>query len=173
MNCCHHYQFVPGNEQVFSADVTRIRYGSGVLKELGQEARALGIKRAAVYTDSRIRSLPLFEEAVAALRAEGIEAVIYDEVRVEPTDVSFKEAARFATGSAFDGFISIGGGSVIDTAKAANLYSSCRATSWTTSMRRSVAALLSLDRSVLTLRVQLLQGREVRVPALLYLIFWR
>ena len=64
MNCCHHYQFVPGNEQVFSADVTRIRYGSGVLKELGQEARALGIKRAAVYTDSRIRSLPLFEEAV-------------------------------------------------------------------------------------------------------------
>jgi hydroxyacid-oxoacid transhydrogenase len=125
MNCCHHYQFTPGNEQVFSADVTRIRYGCGVLKELGQEARALGIKRAAVYTDSRIRSLPLFEEAVAALRAEGIEAVIYDEVRVEPTDVSFKEAARFATGSAFDGFISIGGGSVIDTAKAANLYSSC------------------------------------------------
>ena len=125
MNCCHYYQFIPGNEQVFSADVTRIRYGCGVLKELGQEARALGIKRAAVYTDSRIRSLPLFDEAVAALRAEGIEAVIYDEVRVEPTDVSFKEAARFAKSSAFDGFISIGGGSVIDTAKAANLYSSC------------------------------------------------
>ena len=60
MNCCHYYQFITGNEQVFSADVTRIRYGSGVLKELGQEARALGIKRAAVYTDSRIRSLPLF-----------------------------------------------------------------------------------------------------------------
>ncbi|MEC9079480.1 MAG: iron-containing alcohol dehydrogenase, partial [Pseudomonadota bacterium] len=125
MNCCHYYQFIPGNEQVFSADVTRIRYGCGVLKELGQEAGALGIKRVAVYTDSRIRSLPLFDEAVAALRAEGIEAVIYDEVRVEPTDVSFKEAARFAKSSTFDGFISIGGGSVIDTAKAANLYSSC------------------------------------------------
>jgi len=125
MNCCHHYQFVPGNEQVFSADVTRIRYGSGVLRELGQETQALGIKRAAVYTDSRIRSLPLFEEALAALRSEGIEAVIYDEVRVEPTDVSFKEAVRFANSSTFDGFISIGGGSVMDTAKAANLYSSC------------------------------------------------
>ena len=125
MNCCHHYQFIPGNEQVFSADVTRIRYGSGVLRELGQEARALGIKRAAVYTDSRISSLALFEEAHAALRSEGIEAVIYDEVRVEPTDVSFKEAVRFAKSSTFDGFLSIGGGSVIDTAKAANLYSSC------------------------------------------------
>jgi len=123
MNCCHHYQFVPGNEQVFSADVTRIRYGCGVLGELGQEARALGIQRAAVYTDSRVASLPLFEEAVAALRHEGIETVVYDEVRVEPTDASFKDAAAFASSSAFDGFISIGGGSVIDTAKAANLYS--------------------------------------------------
>ena len=123
MNCCHHYQFVPGNEQVFSADVTRIRYGCGVLGELGQEAETLGIRRAAVYTDTRVASLPLFEEAVAALRHEGIEAVVYDDVRVEPTDASFKDAAAFASGGHFDGFISIGGGSVIDTAKAANLYS--------------------------------------------------
>ncbi|MGE4660200.1 MAG: hydroxyacid-oxoacid transhydrogenase [Arenicellales bacterium] len=123
MNCCHHYQFVPGNEQVFSADVTRIRYGCGVLGELGQEAATLGIRRAAVYTDARVASLPLFEEAIDALRHEGIEAVVYDEVRVEPTDASFKDAAVFASGGDFDGFISIGGGSVIDTAKAANLYS--------------------------------------------------
>ncbi len=123
MNCCHHYQFIPGNEQVFSADVTRIRYGCGVLEELGQEARALGIRQAAVYTDSRVASLPLFGQALDALRREGIEAVVYDEVRVEPTDLSFKDAAAFARSSAFDGFISIGGGSVIDTAKAANLYS--------------------------------------------------
>ncbi|MBT5226246.1 MAG: iron-containing alcohol dehydrogenase [Proteobacteria bacterium] len=125
MNCCHHYQFTPGNEQVFSADVTRIRYGHGVLQELGQEARALGIRRAAVYTDRLVASLPLFQEAVEALRREGIETVIYDEVRVEPTDISFKDAAAFANSSTFDGFVSIGGGSVIDTAKAANLYSTC------------------------------------------------
>ena len=68
MNCCHHYQFTLGNEQVFSADVTRIRYGHGVLQELGQEARALGIRRAAVYTDPQVASLPLFQEAVEALR---------------------------------------------------------------------------------------------------------
>ena len=125
MNCCHHYQFTPGNEQVFSADVTRIRYGCGVLQELGQEARALGIRRAAVYTDRLVASLPLFQEAVEALRCEGVEAIIYDEVRVEPTDISFKDAAVFAKSSAFDGFVSIGGGSVIDTTKAANLYSTC------------------------------------------------
>jgi len=44
-------------------------------------------------------------------------------VQVEPTDGSFQDAARFATEGRFDGFVSVGGGSVIDTCKAANLYS--------------------------------------------------
>ena len=38
------------------------------------------------------------------------------------TDTSFKEATRFASEAKVDGYISLGGGSVIDTAKAANLY---------------------------------------------------
>jgi len=43
-------------------------------------------------------------------------------VRVEPTDASLQDAARFARESAVDGFVSVGGGSVMDTCKAANLY---------------------------------------------------
>ena len=49
--------------------------------------------------------------------------MLFDEVEVEPTDESFKAAIEFATEGNFDGFISVGGGSSIDTAKAANLYS--------------------------------------------------
>ena len=59
---------------------------------------------------------------LAALRAEGLDAVLYDRVRIEPTDVSFKEAIRFASAGHFDGYVAVGGGSVMDTAKAANLY---------------------------------------------------
>ncbi|MGI9255009.1 MAG: hydroxyacid-oxoacid transhydrogenase, partial [Thermomicrobiales bacterium] len=55
--------------------------------------------------------------------AAGIDAVLYSRTRVEPTDTSFKEAAAFAADGGFDGFVAVGGGSVIDTAKAANLYS--------------------------------------------------
>jgi hydroxyacid-oxoacid transhydrogenase len=57
-----------------------------------------------------------------ALRGERIDAVLYDEVRVEPTDGTFMAAAAFASEGAFDGYVAVGGGSVMDTAKAANLY---------------------------------------------------
>ena len=43
---------------------------------------------------------------------------------MEPTDVSFREASDFAKAHSIDAFLAVGGGSVIDTAKAANLYSS-------------------------------------------------
>jgi hydroxyacid-oxoacid transhydrogenase len=60
--------------------------------------------------------------ALASLRAEGIDAVVFDRARVEPTDASFIEAIEFAVDGGFDGYVAVGGGSSIDTAKAANLY---------------------------------------------------
>jgi hydroxyacid-oxoacid transhydrogenase len=67
------------------------------------------------------------EEAVIvtleSLKEKNIDGVLYDEVRIEPTDGSMKEAIQFAVNGKFDGFIGVGGGSSIDTAKAANLYS--------------------------------------------------
>ncbi|MBD5634177.1 MAG: iron-containing alcohol dehydrogenase, partial [Candidatus Eremiobacteraeota bacterium] len=60
---------------------------------------------------------------LASIRATGLDVAVYAESRVEPTDASFAAAAAFATEGRFDGFVSVGGGSSIDTAKAANLYS--------------------------------------------------
>ena len=57
-----------------------------------------------------------------ALRTAGIDAVLFDQVRVEPTDESFLDAIAFAVDGRFDGYVAVGGGSSIDTAKAANLY---------------------------------------------------
>ncbi len=123
MGCCHHY-FEPteGGDTAFSVDASSITFGRGCLAEAGDVARALGIGRIALMTDKGLRRLPFVEKVEAALKAAGIDVVIFDEVRVEPTDVSFQAATRFAVESRVDGFISVGGGSVIDTAKAANLY---------------------------------------------------
>jgi alcohol dehydrogenase class IV len=122
MPCCQGYPFVEGGERAFEVDTSRIRYGSGVTGEAGEDLRALGVRRAAVFTDPGVRVLEAFSNACASLRRAGVDFDVYDRVRIEPTDVSFLDAAAFARDGNFDGFLSIGGGSTIDTAKAANLY---------------------------------------------------
>ncbi|MCP4249854.1 MAG: iron-containing alcohol dehydrogenase, partial [bacterium] len=58
-----------------------------------------------------------------SLEREKVEFSLFDRSRVEPTDGSFREAIPFAQSEPFDAFVAVGGGSSIDTAKAANLYS--------------------------------------------------
>jgi len=124
MTCCHHYDFIDGNEHVFAVDPTAIRFGRGALAEIGHDARELGLKRVALFTDRGVAGLEAVATVTSTLRAFDVDVVIYDEVRVEPTDKSFQAATRFATEGRFDGYVSVGGGSVIDTCKAANLYAS-------------------------------------------------
>jgi hydroxyacid-oxoacid transhydrogenase len=76
-----------------------------------------------VLTDPNLSNSEPLYLAIESLRAEGINTILFDQVRIEPTDVSFKEAIRFAANGGFDGFVGVGGGSTIDTAKVANLYS--------------------------------------------------
>ena len=122
MVCCHHAP-VEGRESAFSVDRNAVTFGRGALEELGPWARALGLSRVAVLTDPRVAALEPFGRGLSSLRGAGVDIALYDEVEIEPTDRSFQAAAEFAVDARVDGFASIGGGSVIDTTKAANLYS--------------------------------------------------
>jgi alcohol dehydrogenase class IV len=74
-----------------------------------------------LVTDPGVAALGHPERIKKLLEAEGIEVVLYDRARVEPTIDSFQDAADFALEHEVDGFVSVGGGSSIDTAKVANL----------------------------------------------------
>jgi hydroxyacid-oxoacid transhydrogenase len=121
MVCCH-YVPLEGRESAFAVDRNQITFGRGALEEVGPWVKALGLSRVAVLTDPRVGALEPFGRALSALRAAGADVALYAEVKVEPTDRSILDAARFAVEAKVDGFVSIGGGSVIDTTKAANLY---------------------------------------------------
>lgn len=110
------------HETAFTMDTSSIKYGPGVTREVGYDMRKLGAKRVMVVTDARLATGESVATVLAALRAAGIDAVLYDQTRVEPTDISFLHAIAFATQGNFDGYVAVGGGSVMDTAKAANLY---------------------------------------------------
>lgn len=109
-------------ETRFTMDTSSIKFGPGATGEVGADMARYGARRVMVVTDPRLAGGESVATALAALRREGIDAVLYDRVRVEPTDRSFMEAVEFATAGGFDGYVAVGGGSVMDTAKAANLY---------------------------------------------------
>ena len=109
-------------ETAFTIDTSSIKYGPGVTREVGHDMRRLGAQRVMVLTDAQLAQGAAVDTAVAALKAAGIDAVLFDQVRVEPTSSSFLQAIEFASRGKFDGYLAVGGGSVIDTAKAANLY---------------------------------------------------
>jgi alcohol dehydrogenase class IV len=121
MSCCH-YTLTPGNEAAFSVDASAITFGPGVLAEAGEQLRSLGCNRVALFTDATLARLEPVDAVRRSLSAAGVDTVVYADVHVEPTDVSFGAAAEFARQGRFDGYISVGGGSVIDTCKAAMLY---------------------------------------------------
>ena len=93
MSCCHYQPTGDGLETAFTVDASRITFGRGCLQELGDRASALGMTRVALFSDPGVAKLEVFDTAHRSLRAAGIDVVEYTDVRVEPTDESFKRAA--------------------------------------------------------------------------------
>jgi len=110
------------HETAFEMAAASVRFGAGVTREVGMELVDLGVRTALVVTDPRLARLTPVATVLTALDEAQVKVVLYDGVRVEPTDTSFCDAIRFAAGHSIDGIVAVGGGSVIDTAKAVNLY---------------------------------------------------
>src|SRR5436305_10327018 len=111
------------SEYAFELASSSIRFGAGVTREIRIDLAEMKAKRVMVLTDPNLARLAPVATTVESLRDNRISFALFDRVRVEPTDVSFKDAIEFATQGGFDAFVAVGGGSTIDTAKAANLYS--------------------------------------------------
>ena len=111
------------NETAFEMATASVRFGPGVTREVGMDVADMGAHRVMVVTDRNLSKLPPVATALESLEQAKVELALFDRARVEPTDVSFKEAIEFAQADSFDAFVAVGGGSAIDTAKVANLYS--------------------------------------------------
>ena len=110
-------------DTAFQISASAIRFGPGTTREVGLDLKALGARRVLVVQDPALATLPTGDAVREALRAARLDHDVFDEVSVEPTDASFQRAAEVARSGQFDAFLAVGGGSTIDTAKAANLYS--------------------------------------------------
>jgi alcohol dehydrogenase class IV len=122
MGCCHHFAPTEGGASSFTVEMPRVTFGRGCLSELGERAAGLGLKRVALFTDPFLRDGLQMAIATQALRRSGLDHAIFDAIRIEPDQHCVDEASRFLREGGFDGVVSVGGGSVMDTAKAAMLY---------------------------------------------------
>jgi len=110
-------------ETIIRVSSSNIKYGFGATKEIGFDMKDLRATKVMVVTDRNLAEKEVVKVVIKALEDEGIETVLYRDTRIEPTDISMLEAIDFATSGKFDGFVAVGGGSSMDTAKTANLYS--------------------------------------------------
>jgi alcohol dehydrogenase class IV len=112
------------HESVFTLEATPVKFGPGAAADAGWELKRLGVRRALLVTDPGVAAAGHADRVRESIEAEGIEVVVYDESRVEPTLESLEHASDAARDAAVDGFVSVGGGSAMDTAKVANLVNS-------------------------------------------------
>ncbi|XP_058065215.1 probable hydroxyacid-oxoacid transhydrogenase, mitochondrial [Anopheles bellator] len=116
----------PEKEYAFEMSSSTIRYGPGVTRELGYDLANLNAKNVCVVTDRNVMGLASVKQGLNSMARAGVSTVLFTDVRIEPTNESLQVAIDFARQHSFDAFVAIGGGSVIDTCKAANLYSADR-----------------------------------------------
>jgi hydroxyacid-oxoacid transhydrogenase len=112
-------------ETAFTWGGPAIKFGVGALDEIGYDVARLGPERVLIVTDAGVAATGLPDKVRGQLLDAGLKAEVYDGAHVEPTDVSLAEAARAAAGEDWDGYVAVGGGSAIDTAKAINLLTAC------------------------------------------------
>ena len=60
---------------------TAIKYGAGRIKELAEFCKANGIKRPLVVTDKGLAAMPMVAEIMADLKAAGLKAALFADVR--------------------------------------------------------------------------------------------
>ena len=114
---------VPSNpESVFTYGAPLLKFGTGSSAEIGYDLSEYGARRVLVVTDPGVAATGAPQRIAEQMKAYGVEAEVFDGVRVEPTDAGMREAIAYARDSGpWDAFVAVGGGSSIDTAKAINL----------------------------------------------------
>ncbi len=112
----------PATDTAFQILASNCRFGQGITHEVGLDLVDLGAQRVLLVIDPAIRPLATGSTVQQSLEDARLDFAIFDQIEIEPTDGSFLAASKFATDGRFDAIVAVGGGSTIDTAKAANVF---------------------------------------------------
>lgn len=93
-------------------------FGRGRVAELGSIAKTYGKKALIVTGKGSTKKSGLLDRAVKYLEEAGLESVLFDNVSQNPLTTTAMEGAEFAKENGCDVVVALGGGSIMDCAKA-------------------------------------------------------
>ncbi len=98
--------------------------GVGCSKEVGEQAKGLGFKKALIVTDAGLAKLGVADQIGSYLKAAGVDYVVYDGAEPNPTDKNVRDGVKVWKDNNIDSLISLGGGSSHDCGKGIGLMMS-------------------------------------------------
>lgn len=110
-----------GAATTFTFDTARVVFGADSSAETGEHLRLIGVTRALLVCDPFVTASGLAARLQKTLRTAGVDSAVYAGIAGEPTETSVA-AAIDAARDGFDGFVGVGGGSALDTAKLCALF---------------------------------------------------
>ena len=99
----------------------QIEFGDGTIQNLGEHVKAFDGKKPFLVSDAGVINAGLLAKATDALDASGLSYAIYSDIEPNPTDISVTHGVEAYKTEACDAVIAVGGGSVMDAAKAIRL----------------------------------------------------
>ncbi len=109
------------SDTIWEFKACSLKFGSGAVEEIGYEAARFKVSKVLVITDPGIRRTGIPDRVVNLINEEGMTCELWAEVEPEPSMESITRCLEWLNGRDFDLYVSIGGGSSMDTAKLVNL----------------------------------------------------
>jgi alcohol dehydrogenase class IV len=109
------------NESYQFSFPTIIRFGKGVVNELGEHLISVGKEKPLFVTDPFLKELPILIELVEKLKKEGLQCEVFSEIGQNPVKSNVENGVAYYKDKRCDSIIGFGGGASMDVARAVAL----------------------------------------------------
>lgn len=96
----------------------KVLFGNGAIHQIGAEIKNLNVRRLIIVTDPGVVKAGLLADVISSMKKERIQSDLFDQVKPDPPISVVEECTRKVKKEHFDAVLGVGGGSVLDAAKA-------------------------------------------------------